>query len=78
MSRHRRSRLWPDAHAGLPMIEADRWIWVSMDHATFAVGIKDKRIAIAPPIARWAVGESEGFAAAYWRSRGAVFKELPT
>lgn len=57
--------------------DADRWIWVSMEHATFAVAVRDGKVVAAPPIARWAVGKDERFAAMCWRELGAVFRDLP-
>jgi hypothetical protein len=57
--------------------DSARWIWVSMDHATFAVAVRGGKVVAAPPIARWAVGKDERVAAATWRELGAVFRELP-
>ena len=55
----------------------ERWVWVSLPWATFALAAKDGRITQAPPIARWATGRDEREVAAYYRRRGAVFRDLP-
>lgn len=56
----------------------ERWIWVSLPHATFAVVIRDGRVVDAAPIARWAVGKPERQVADYWRRKGARFAPLTT
>lgn len=53
-----------------------RWIWVSLSHATFGIGIRDGVVADAAPIARWAVGKDERQVADYYRRKGAQFVPL--
>ena len=55
---------------------SERWIWVSLPHATFALCIADGCVTEAPPIARWAIGRDERKVAAHYRAQGAVFREL--
>ena len=55
----------------------DRWIYVLLPYATFALRITDGVVAEAPPIARWAVGKDQHVAANLLRQRGATFRELP-
>ncbi|MET8864657.1 hypothetical protein ABZW11_17105 [Nonomuraea sp. NPDC004580] len=54
----------------------ERWVWVSMPHATFAVVVRDGRVSDAAPIARWAVGKPERQVADYFRRKGATFAPL--
>jgi hypothetical protein len=54
----------------------ERWIWVSLPHATFAVVVQGGRVVDAAPIARWAVGKSERQVADYFRRKGARFAPL--
>lgn len=58
-------------------MSADRWIWVSLPYATFGLGIAGGRVVDAAPIARWAIGRDERQVAAYYRKRGAEFREVP-
>lgn len=51
-----------------------RWIWVSLPHATFAIGTHDGLVVSAAPIARWAIGKDEREVANYFRRRGATFR----
>jgi hypothetical protein len=60
-----------------PLTHADRWVWVSMEYATFALGITNGRVSDAPPIARWAIGQDERRVAGFYRAKGAVFRDLP-
>ena len=53
-----------------------RLIWVSLPHATFGLLVADGVITKAPPIARWAIGRGEHEVAAYYRRRGAEFREV--
>lgn len=53
-----------------------RWAWVSLPHATFAVGVRDGRVVDTAPIARWALGKSWRECASYWQRKGARFAEL--
>ena len=55
----------------------DRWIYVRLPYACFALRITDGRVAEAPPIARWAVGKPQHVAADLLRKRGATFADLP-
>jgi hypothetical protein len=55
---------------------SDKWIWVSLPYATFALHVKDGRIVEAPPIARWTIGKREQVIANYYRSKGAEFRRL--
>ena len=57
-------------------IEQARWIWVSLPHATFALGTHAGRVVSAAPIARWTVGKDEREVANYFRRRGASFKPV--
>lgn len=54
----------------------NRWVWVSLPHATFAVVSRGGRVVDAAPIARWAVGKDERFVADYYRRKGAEFVSL--
>jgi len=58
----------------------DRWVWVSLPYATFALGIKDGHVVEAPPIAwrtlQW-LGTDERLVAPYLLRKGAVIRELP-
>jgi len=54
-----------------------RWIWVSLDYATFGIVTENGRVTKAPPIARWAVGRDEREVAAFYRRKGAVFRDVP-
>lgn len=51
-----------------------RCIWVSLPHATFGIITEDGRVTDAPPIARWAIGRAERDVAAYYRRKGAEFR----
>lgn len=56
----------------------DRWIYVLLPYATFALRITDGVVAEAPPIARrWVLGKNERTAADLLRQRGATFREMP-
>ena len=52
-------------------------VWVSQPHATFGIVTKDGRVIDAPPVARWSIGRDERSVAAYFRQRGAEFRQLP-
>jgi hypothetical protein len=54
----------------------ERWIWVSLTYATFAIVVRDGRVVDAAPIARWAVGRPERRVADYYRRKGAQFASL--
>lgn len=54
-----------------------RWIWVSLPYATFALAVEDGIVVEAAPIARKSVGRPEREVAAWYRSRGAAFRDLP-
>lgn len=54
----------------------DRWVYVSLAYATFALGITAGRITAAPPIAAYLIGRPEREVADYYRRRGAVFLPL--
>lgn len=54
-----------------------RWIWVSLPYATFGLAVKAGQVVDAAPIARWAIGKPESTVAAYYRKRGAEFREIP-
>jgi hypothetical protein len=54
-----------------------RCIWVSLPYATFGLFSHDGKIIAAAPIAGWTVGRSERDVAAYFRRRGAVFRDVP-
>jgi len=57
-------------------LTGERWIWVSLPCATFALGVKDGVVVDAPPYA-WEImqrtGTDQQAVAAYLRRRGAVF-----
>lgn len=74
--------------AGWPVFPADaRWIGVaqpagsrngkSWPAATFAVAVKDGRVVDAAPIARWALGKDARQVEAFYRGRGAIWRDLP-
>ena len=50
-----------------------KWVWVSMEHATFGLRCDQGVVVEAPPIARWTVGLPEARVAAYYRKKGARF-----
>lgn len=54
----------------------ERWIWVSVSYATFALCVRNGRIVEAPPIARWAIGRDERDVADFYRRKGAIFRDL--
>ncbi|MFF0864139.1 hypothetical protein ACFYUV_20440 [Nonomuraea sp. NPDC003560] len=54
----------------------ERWFWVSLAYATFAIVVRDGRVVDAAPIARWAIGKPEQRVADYYRRKGAEFAEL--
>lgn len=54
----------------------DRWIWVSLSYATFAIVIRGDRVVDAAPIARWTIGKDERWVAGYFRRKGADFAPL--
>ncbi|MDH2424768.1 hypothetical protein [Sphaerisporangium sp. TRM90804] len=56
---------------------SDRWVWVSLPWATFAVVVADGLVVDAAPIARWSIGRRERDVADHYRRRGAVFVPLP-
>jgi hypothetical protein len=39
------------------MQQPDRWFWISLEYATFAICSRDGVIVDAPPIARWMVSK---------------------
>lgn len=47
-------------------------IYVSMPFATFGLIIENRKIKIAPPIAKWTIGKSAKWVEEYWRKRGAL------
>lgn len=53
-----------------------KWVWVSLDYATFGLRVDGGYVVEAPPIARWTVGLPEARVAAYFRRRGAVFARV--
>lgn len=53
-----------------------RWVWVSLDYATFGLAVQDGVVVEAPPIAHWTIGKNESVVAAYYRKRGARFAHL--
>jgi hypothetical protein len=53
-----------------------RWVIVYLPHATFALAAEDGVIVEAAPIARWTLGKQESAVAAYYRSRGALFRRF--
>lgn len=55
----------------------DRWIWVSLPYATFAIITNGGRVVDAAPIARKSVGRDERAVAAYYRRQGGRFAPLP-
>jgi len=54
-----------------------RCIWVCLPYATFGLFSHDGKIIAAAPIAAWTVGRSERDVAAYFRRRGAKFRDVP-
>lgn len=58
-------------------MSSDRWIWVSLPFATFALVVRDGLVVDAAPIARWSIGRRELDVADYYRRRGAIFQPLP-
>lgn len=46
-----------------------KYVWVSMDYATFGLGIEDGVVVEAPPIAKWTVGKDEKVVAAFYRKK---------
>ncbi len=54
----------------------DRWVWVSLPRATFALIVRDGLVVDAAPIARWSIGRREREVADYYRRRGAEFVPL--
>ena len=70
------------AHSASPGLKSagavtERWIWVSLPHATYLLGIARGIITDAPPVARWAIGKDERQVAAHLRRRGARIVPLP-
>jgi hypothetical protein len=57
---------------GLPV----KYWWVSMDHATFALGVEDGRVVEAPQIARWTRRKQWQFVQGYYKGRGARVERL--
>ena len=56
---------------------AERWIWVSLPWATFALCVTDGVVTDCAPIARKrALGRPEREVAAYYRGLGAVFADI--
>jgi hypothetical protein len=56
-------------------LDVDRWVYVTMPHATFALGIKGVIVVIAPPIAKWTIGRHQGVVSTYYKHRGATFAD---
>jgi hypothetical protein len=56
---------------------AARTVWVSLPYATFGIVTSNGRVTDAAPIARWAVGKDEREVAAYFRRKGAQFRDVP-
>lgn len=54
----------------------ERWIWVSLPWATFAIVVSGGVVVDAAPIARKSIGRPEREVADYYRSRGARFVPL--
>jgi hypothetical protein len=52
------------------------WVWISLSHATFGLGICNGVVVEAPPLAFWTLGLSESEVADYFRRRGATFARL--
>lgn len=48
-----------------------RWIWVSLDYATYGIAVEGGRVVEAPPIAKWMVGKDEHIVADWLRRKGA-------
>jgi hypothetical protein len=57
-------------------LTGDHWIYVSLPHATFMLGVKNGTVTDAPPVARWAVDRAEREVAAFYRRKGARFVRL--
>lgn len=71
----------PEAAEAVRGVVTERWVWVSMKHATFAVAVRDGKVVSAPPIA-WKMIRRLGsddwrVFAADCQKRKAVFAELP-
>lgn len=58
------------------MIRCDGWVYVSLPHATYALGIEHGLVREAPPIARWAVGRHWGDVESYLRRKRATIRVL--
>lgn len=54
-----------------------RWIYVLLPYATFALGVRDGQVVMAPPMARKFMGRPERVVAEWYRSQGATFTDLP-
>lgn len=52
------------------------WVWLSTERMTVGLLIRDGKIALAPPIARWAIGKDEHVVAAWFKKHGADFARL--
>lgn len=53
-----------------------RWIWVSLDYATYGIAVKDGKVVDAAPIAYWMVGKDERYCASWLKKKGARFVPL--
>lgn len=53
-----------------------RWIYITMEHATFALGVRDGVVVAGPPIAKYQIGRPEQVVADHYRRQGAKFSDL--
>jgi len=53
-----------------------RLIWVNLPYACYGILTTDGKVTFAPPIARWMVGRSETFIAAWIKRKGGRFVDL--
>lgn len=53
------------------------WYWVSLSYATYGIAVRDGRVIIAAPIAKWMTGKSETYVMGWLRSKGAKVIPLP-
>jgi hypothetical protein len=53
------------------------WIYISLDYATFLLGIREDGICIeAPPIANWTIGKDQNFLVRHFSRKGATIARL--
>lgn len=45
--------------------------WISLSYATFGLEVTDDHVTMAPPIARWTLGKTDGQVLTYYFRKGA-------